>query len=576
MNDRGRTGYRAKTAVCFLLLIALLLSPFAGFAQEDNPVRVLLTAFQPAVQLKIFIYGNYVLNNDLSFQRGSELMVFAVNNQLQVHFEGMIYLAGKEISIIRHQVENNKENGLRIQQELNLYPGDLSLSLSNGSLVPILTLPVEEYLHGVVPYEMSDEFPLEALKAQAIAARTYTLANLKADRQYDLEDNTNDQVFRGINDNSPHSDTAIKETRGTVLTYQGSYASTFYTASNGGFTESAYNSWGREKIPYLQVKEDPFDAENPLSIVRSATIPKNLDGQSINESAFLSGLRTKVSEALNKETGKEEPVRFQPIRIQRITPHTTRDGSDYGVMTMLRFEIEVMVETTVTEMEDTEVSFGSDGSVLQENSGQAVSKTVIRKPAAINIEIPVFPEIESALGLSINRNENEIVTVRETDFDFIIQFRRYGHGVGLSQRGAEQMAGAHGWDHKQILNFYFSGAEISSRDTRPATLPELSLDFLTTPGPVPMATPRPTLMPLTALGKENEYLVYVTGISAGSSLNLRSQPDFLGEILTRLYYGQKLLVTRELPDGWLEVKTDVITGFIRSEFVSRTADGLPD
>ena len=60
------------------------------------------------------------------------------------------------------------------------------------------SLSVEDYLLGVVPYEMSNSFPLEALKAQAVCARTYALSHVQGDPYYDLEDTTNDQVFRGV------------------------------------------------------------------------------------------------------------------------------------------------------------------------------------------------------------------------------------------------------------------------------------------------------------------------------------------------------------------------------------------
>lgn len=572
MKELGMKLQRRRAgAACFLLIFALLSFPVKAEYLKSKPVRILLTALQPATQLEISVYGSYVLNQTLSFQRGSELNVFVVRDHLQVHYRGMIFLAGKEVTLTRHKTEGEQENGLRIRGELNLYPGDLSITVDNGSLVPVLSLPIEEYLLGVVPYEMSDEFPLEALKAQAIAARTYTLANLKPDRYYDLVDNTNDQVFRGINHNNPNSETAVNQTNGLVLTFQGDYARTFYTASNGGFTESAFNAWGRENIPYLQVRPDPHDLENPLSIIKSESIPKSPGThQGFGGSRLHGDLLSRISQALQESGKVKQPLVFEINRIDEIIPHTTRDGNEKGVMTFLRFKLSILVETSVSTMEDAEVSYASDGSILLEDSLQAQSETTIQKPETVQVDVPVFPDLEGALNLSINRNENEVVSIIEKEDDFLVQFRRYGHGVGLSQRGAEQMAGASGWDYRQILMFYFQGTEIAKVAAQEEMLPMLSLDFSTTPGPVPTATPRPTLMPQTAQAKDNEYKVFVTGISASSSLNLRAQPDFLGEILSRLYYGQELLVVKELSDGWLEVKTDVMAGYIRSEFVSKT------
>lgn len=109
--------------------------------------------------------------------------------------------------------------------------------MENGTLVPILSLSVEDYLLGVVPYEMSDSFPLEALKAQAVCARTYALSHLNASRAYDVVDTTNDQVFKGVDSSTKNAARAVQETAGIVGMYNGKLAECFYSASNGGQTE---------------------------------------------------------------------------------------------------------------------------------------------------------------------------------------------------------------------------------------------------------------------------------------------------------------------------------------------------
>ena len=101
----------------------------------------------------------------------------------------------------------------------------------------MLTLGVEDYLLGVVPYEMGDSFPLEALKAQAIAARTYALRKSGSSEDYDVEDTTNDQAYRGRSASSPLSEQAVRETKGICGVYKGALAQCFYSASNGGQTE---------------------------------------------------------------------------------------------------------------------------------------------------------------------------------------------------------------------------------------------------------------------------------------------------------------------------------------------------
>lgn len=133
-------------------------------------------------------------------------------------------------------------------------------ALPDGNILPVNLIDVESYLKGVVGYEMSNSYPLEALKAQAVAARNYVLANVgKYESQgYDIGDGTSDQVYRGYNSAYGNVIRAVDETKGMVLVYNDSLVSGFYSASNGGYTESSKNAWSSD-IPYLKVKEDSFD-----------------------------------------------------------------------------------------------------------------------------------------------------------------------------------------------------------------------------------------------------------------------------------------------------------------------------
>ena len=134
------------------------------------------------------------------------------------------------------------------------------------------------------------------------------------------------------------------------------------------------------------------------------------------------------------------------------------------------------------------------------------------------------------------------------------------------------MAKTYHWDFHQILRFYYPGTEFQTIGTE-LILPEKGPEeFLTTPGPIPTPTPRPTLMPQSSIPKDNERAVIVSGVPVNSSLNLRAQPNLSSEVIMRLYFGQELLVIKTLPDGWLQVKTDIAEGFIREEFVSDRKD----
>ena len=123
------------------------------------------------------------------------------------------------------------------------YLGNMNFTVNSGNLLVINQLPLEEYLYGVVAYEMSDSFPLEALKVQAVCARSYAIRSFSPSSAYDIGDTSSDQVYKGFNPGFTNVLAAVDSTRGQVLTYNGSVISTYYSASNGGQTELPGNAW---------------------------------------------------------------------------------------------------------------------------------------------------------------------------------------------------------------------------------------------------------------------------------------------------------------------------------------------
>ena len=130
------------------------------------------------------------------------------------------------------------------------YRGKLMIKNVNGKLTVINDIDLENYIKGVVPSEMSPSWEYEALKAQAIAARSYALANLgkQARYGYDLKDNTEDQAYGGASVETKITNKAVDETHGLVLTYDMKLISAYYSASAGGMTSTS--AWGGN-LPYL-------------------------------------------------------------------------------------------------------------------------------------------------------------------------------------------------------------------------------------------------------------------------------------------------------------------------------------
>jgi SpoIID/LytB domain protein len=153
--------------------------------------------------------------------------------------------------------------------------GDLVVSASaNGkSLSVVNSVPIDSYVRGVVSNEMPRDWPLEAVKAQAVAARSYALAH-KRGAEFDVYSDTRDQVYGGIATETPVGDQAVAATRQQVLMYDGKVATTYFFSSSGGMTASIADVFVSSKpVPYLVSVPDPYDTASPWHTWGPVVVP---------------------------------------------------------------------------------------------------------------------------------------------------------------------------------------------------------------------------------------------------------------------------------------------------------------
>ncbi|HEY8103094.1 MAG TPA: SpoIID/LytB domain-containing protein [Gaiellaceae bacterium] len=140
------------------------------------------------------------------------------------------------------------------------YRGTLIVHRRAGKLTVVNKLPLDRYLRGVVPWEMPDDWHPEALRAQAIVARSYALATLKPGTLFDLYADTRSQVYGGIEAEEVSTNRAIGATAGRVLFWNGRVATTFYHSTSGGKTVAIGEAWPHSTpVPYLVGVADPYD-----------------------------------------------------------------------------------------------------------------------------------------------------------------------------------------------------------------------------------------------------------------------------------------------------------------------------
>ncbi len=586
---------RLVQMLCLLLCAALL--PWhvhTASAEEEAPeVRVLLRRLELTDRADLILDGVYTAKIGekvtMGFPVNAEVTVNIRNGELYLFYEGMRLHLGKEVTFIRNASGgDDARTGIRFEKNGGLYPGDLKLTIQDGKLYPVCTMPVEEYLLGVVPYEMSEYFPVEALKAQAVCARTYALNKLGANRDYDVVDTTNDQVFKGVNHAYTNAKRAVEETAGVVGTYKGKLAICYYSASNGGQTELVENVWsGRGDWDYYKVVDDPYDVENPESVVRRARIAKNGEVREGFKAILFSYV---LPEMLRQGyIASAENFRIDSIRAMSLGKPAHAEPSRAWTELTLTFnwsgkkwlEPELVTPAPAEDEEEfyffatPEATATATPTATPENSPTpaptAYVSDFIPAEKEITVTVDIFPEVIDELMLSVYGADNEMLTLEETETHFILEARRYGHGVGMSQRGAQWMAAKYGKTYQEIMAFYYPGLTLSKVESGAKVLPTAPADLAATLAPPATPTPRPTLMPatMTADLPEGSYLASVTEIDDDSSLNLRSEPSTGAEILRRLYKHQQLIVLGPAAEeGWVHVKTDVIEGYVMASFIT--------
>jgi len=240
------------TALLLVLHLAAPVTAADGRADEGPRIRVAIYRGSPALKLKtsarIFALEvktgkKYLLLENAAYD------IKAAGDDIQV--------AGQQLaSPIKLLASDGTE---RIRLGGKFYKGDILIrAVAGGKLDIIEYLPLEDYLYGVLPAEMSPDWPLEALKAQAVASRTYALKYINPARDYDVTDGSEMQVYNGTSKINARIIEAVTSTRGEVLKYKGKLITAFFHACCGGHTASAKSAWGQDVIKPLYGVPDPF------------------------------------------------------------------------------------------------------------------------------------------------------------------------------------------------------------------------------------------------------------------------------------------------------------------------------
>ena len=517
MNRIMRMAALVLAAV--MIIMAVPFMHVEALAESDGMVRVKLSRLGSPTRLVFTTGCPYFINNSANdkIPSGATVTVTLENGRFTLQAGNINRDMGNEFTINR---KNGGVSGVRFTSPAmaNVYTGDFKFSKSSGKIMTVMTTYVEDYLYGVVGYEMSNSFPVEALKAQAVSARNYVM-RAKASRtkqKYDVVDGTNDQVYKGYNSSYENVIKAVDETRGQMLYYSGDLAACFYSASNGGQTESTKNAWGG-KLAYSIVKDDIYDLESS-GRKNSVTFKKDQTGQTMKKklrNAIIAGIEDIIIE-------KGCSVADEDITIDEIISIVPQSPK-YAEPSRLYKELLFTVKVTTVDISGEEVS------------GRATAV------------IPTYGAFEDWFKLSLNSGDNEVIWVDETEEDITVTFRRWGHGIGMSQRGAQVMADDYSMDHEAILDFYFPGTKLKK-----VTLIDKTGDGLD--GGEPEKPEEP-------IGKATVTLEDET-----SRVNMRQDADKASPVLMKLDHGTEVDVYGYVRK-WTKVGYEDERGYIRTEYL---------
>jgi len=326
------------------------------------------------------------------------------------------------------------------------YRGELEVFARDGLVTVVNALPLEDYLLGVVPSEMPAGFPMEALKAQAVAARTYALhtraAGAYAALGYDLVPTTACQVYGGVEVEHETTTEAVRSTTGEVATYGGALIGAYFHSTSGGHTESVEHVWGSAS-PYLKGVPD-YDQDSPHYAwtadfeAEKLTLSLRQAGYDVGDIWTIEGVAPQGPGGRYLErrlTGSAGEARLRSEKLREVLGLRSAWFDVVG-----KEERVIDVARRVDPANLSAVSAG--GSVTPLVAGALVAKN---PEYAYVLRTPDFWAVAPVV----------------TPATFTFTGHGWGHGVGLSQWGARGLA-LLGKDYRQILAYYYTGVSVGT------------------------------------------------------------------------------------------------------------------
>lgn len=503
-----------KKRIIMFVVALLLLSAFSvqnKNVAEAAGMNVPVTLKEEIVNLTTLTFslkGSFTeVISGVSLQAGKTYTVKVENAYLELYDGSKLITRGSKLSLQPASVSPSHLTTLNGKVKRS-YMGTMNFRVEGFKYIrPVNVLPLEEYVQGVLPGELHGNFHIHAMRAQAIAARSYVTYALSRNL-ININDTTSFQRYEGYSPESHDFIKATYETAGKVLTYNGKTIDATYYSSNGGHTETNLGAWpggNTVNLPYYPAKPDPYD-EKPLYSRSVSKTQVSLLGLDVNNPTVWwdSPNNVEVNSKFASQV-KRMAIPTEEAKVVDVTSFTISDERTEGKRVK-------RADVTFTYIKKDE-----SGKVVTDEKGEA--KKFSGQVTLTGDQFRFAAELNSTFVTSF-------VT---TSSEYKVTALGNGHGVGMSQTGANGMANK-GKGFREILAFYYPGTTITND--------------------------RSTIIPTTAL--------QVKGTINYEGTNIRKTPS--GEVITKGKLGQSVTVVGK-SGVMFKVKTGTVTGYINEHYV---------
>lgn len=409
---------------------------------KDDSWYVMIGSFTNILDANTYISSENIngeivrLNNSVGIYEDSQLLI-AIKDSLAIKSNTYISIANKS------------------------YRNFLNIVYKNNTLSVTNVLDIEEYLYGVVPSEMPSSWEKEALKAQAVACRNYAHSNLgiHSSEGYDVCDTVHCQVYNGVSSEKQSTTEAVNETKGIFAYYNNEKINAVYSSSSGGYTDNSENVWNDE-VPYLKAVKDEYE-EGGKQWTRTFSFDELTNALSIGtvnevilESSPITGRATSLTLV---GTNGEKVLKKEEIR-------TFFSKFIGGSLDSRNFKI-ADTNTYITSNETVKnnvyaisknetIIVDTDIFAIDKNSNTLKISDIFTVDKSGNVS-----KFTSSTSSTTSTTNYASKITRQDSSSITFVGKGWGHGVGMSQYGANSLA-KKGYTYDQILKYYYTGIEV--------------------------------------------------------------------------------------------------------------------